>query len=264
MSTWIWAWSIIWSRGVGAEVPDAQPGAAPGAVLKATALVPFADMLNHAGPKHSNAKAEWQSDRAAWVVRSTAAIAPGVEVLLTYNIAAAADAGGPSLALPLPFGGKGGGSGNGRLLQRYGFVQPGPSASDGATVSLLLGSAAPAAGGVTDSAAADRLGRRALNRALFDAVADQHELHLRPPETTVSTQPTLPQLDAPGMYLRDCLDRRRGRQRSARCCCTRRCAWCRSLRAGSTRSPRAMTSPSGFKLRWTGMMRGKGEDHSRC
>lgn len=148
--------------------------------MKAAALVPFADMINHAGPRHANAQASWDTARSVWLVKSVAPIRTGDEVLIAYGDADNVHPAGR------------GGSGNAWLLQRYGFVQPGPSNADSVVVTLLLGSSAPlpeAMGGDEGvvrhpESAVDRMSRRALNRALFDAVEDSHKLRLRHPETT--------------------------------------------------------------------------------
>lgn len=180
LSTWIWAWAIIWSRGVTVDIPD--PASSGGAAVKAAALVPFADMINHASPRHANARASWDTTRSAWVVKSVARIRTANEVLIVYGDSYSVHPAGQA------------GSGNAWLLQRYGFVQPGPSNADSVTVKLLLGSGDPVAeAGGGDGmmqhvdSAVDKINRRALNRALFDAVKDSHELRLLHPETAGGT-----------------------------------------------------------------------------
>ena len=174
MPTWLWAMGIIWSRGISIDRVDPSNGVP--AAARATALVPFADLINHAGPRHANAQASWDTARSAWVVKSVRPVLTGNEVLVTYG-----DSDGVHTAGRV-------GSGNAWLLQRYGFVQPGPSNADSVSVKLLLGSSAPpvesvgGAGNRPDSPV-DKMSRRALNRALFDAVEDSHELRLRHPET---------------------------------------------------------------------------------
>ena len=181
LSTWLWAWSIIWSRGVRIDLPDTlSSGSGGGSTLRATALVPFADMINHAGPKHANARASWDSARGAWVVTSSAPIQAGAEVLVTYATSDHSDGKAATTAIS---GGKSGGSGNAWLLRRYGFVQPRASNTDSAIIKLRLGSSAPAAAGGAEASAVEKMARRALNRALFDAVEDSYELELRHPET---------------------------------------------------------------------------------
>lgn len=180
MTTWVWAYSTIWSRGISIDLFDPSPSASDGipATLKAAALVPFADMINHAGPKHANAHAFWDTTRSAWIVKSIRPIQTGDEVLIVYGYSGSVHPAGRA------------GSGNAWLLQRYGFVQPGPSSADSVAVKLLLGSSAPSAemnnaDGAADrpESAAEKMSRRALNRALFDAAEDSHELRLRHPGT---------------------------------------------------------------------------------
>ncbi len=184
-STWLWAWGTIWSRGVSIDLVDPSASASDGipAKLKAAALVPFADMINHAGPKHANAQASWDTARSAWIVKSVRAIRTGNEVLIVYGDSGSVHPAGRAVG------------GNAWLLQRYGFVQPAPSGADSVTVKLLLGSSAPLAEMVSEAdgavhrldSAVDKMSRRALNRALFDAVEDSHELRLRHPEAAGGT-----------------------------------------------------------------------------
>ena len=174
MSTWLWAMGIIWSRGISIDVVDPSNGVP--AAARATALVPFADLINHAAPRHANAQASWDTARSAWVVKSVRSVLTGNEVLIAYGDSDGAHPAGRA------------GSGNAWLLQRFGFVQPGPSNADIVSVTLLLGSSAPpveSVDGVVNQpdSPVDKMNRRALNRALFDAVEDSHDLRLRHPET---------------------------------------------------------------------------------
>ena len=155
-ATWRWAWSVVWSRGVSVELSP-PTGTAEEGPLEATALTPFADMANHAGPKHANAVSEWDRSRSAWVIRSVAPIPSGAEVLVSYG---------------------GGAAGNAELLRRFGFTEPRSLLADSCSLTLSLGKEEG-----RDEARAVAMGRRALNRALFDAVEDRHELVLFAPDT---------------------------------------------------------------------------------
>ena len=63
MATWQWAWATIWARGVEVEVPappsQGDPAPEPSEVVSATALVPFADLANHAPASQANAISYW-------------------------------------------------------------------------------------------------------------------------------------------------------------------------------------------------------------
>ena len=88
VSTWKWAWAILWSRGVQVTVPrPPQKGDKPARQSAATtaALVPFADMANHVAYSEANAIGYWDERSAQWVLQATTSLLPGDEILISYG-----------------------------------------------------------------------------------------------------------------------------------------------------------------------------------